>query len=251
MLSYSLDMTFKHFYIKYKDVNRKCTFLKKGGEEKAMRSPRLMLLSVAFVALVAFYGCTQDEFYDDFEDDALNPVYHFVVGDPSSVMLGPCNEGGGCLFYEENAYFFLPYIPEEPPFVRTHITPGVSLDLDVWGVFDDSILELGIANDMEDVSDYFSLKLEGEESPGRVSFTCYDEADSFSVEGITLFSPYRLSIHADEDGRITGSYSGGFATYECPLSSAISSDTLYPAIVMWSPLGEGSIEVDNFHVSLD
>jgi hypothetical protein len=125
------------------------------------------------------------------------------------------------------------------------------VDLDVWGGHEYSILELGIANDMDNVSDYFALKLQGEEIPGQVTFSCYDERDSFSIEGITPISPSYLSLHVNEDGSVSGIYADEFTTYECPLASSISSDTVYPAIILWSPLRAGYIEIDNLQVRLD
>jgi hypothetical protein len=103
-------------------------------------------------------------------------------------------------------YLFLPFIPGNAAWARTLITPGVGIDLEV-GV--PSTAELGVANDVDSVLDYFALKVEiGPTRGGKLS--CYDETESMFLEG-SLWFPIHLSIRVDDGGANSGSLDGGHA----------------------------------------
>jgi len=112
-----------------------------------------------------------------------------------------------------------------------------------------SAVELGVANDVETIQDYFALKVEI--GPGWGSrLSCYDETDSVLLEG-SLWFPIHLSIRVDDSGAIFGWLGDGISIIDCPIDSSIGSDTLAPAIVLWAGQEGGSAGVDNFHVKLD
>jgi hypothetical protein len=207
---------------------------------------RHVLLSVFF--LMGLAAC-ESEFLDDFEDGIVNPAYHFIVGDPSSVVEGKVCEDRGCLWTTDNVYLFLPFIPGNPAWVRTPITPGVEIALEVLEVGGPSTVELGIANDVETIEDYFALKVEIGPTWGS-TLTCYDETERLPLEG-SLYFPMHLSIRVEDSGTISGVLGDGISGIECPLDSSIASETLAAAIVLWAGQEGGSAGVDNFHVKMD
>jgi hypothetical protein len=123
-----------------------------------------------------------------------------------SIVKGKVCEDRSCLRTTNNVYLFLPFIPGNAAWARTLITPGVGIDLEV-GV--PSTAELGVANDVDSVLDYFALKVEiGPTRGGKLS--CYDETESMFLEG-SLWFPIHLSIRVDDGGANSGSLDGGHA----------------------------------------
>jgi len=209
------------------------------------------LTGAACILLLALSACAETEFFDDFEDGSVDPAYQFVVGNASSVMEGaPCEDWEECLQRKSNAYFFLPHIPGNPEWVTTQITPGVVVELDVIKVGVPSTVELGVADRVDNPSDYFALKVEIDPATSESSFTCYDEGERIPLEG-ALFFPLHLSFTVDESGTVYGSFADGISEIDCPLHSPISSDSLAPAIVLWASEEDGLAWVDNFHVKLE
>jgi hypothetical protein len=208
------------------------------------------LVGAACISLLTLGACAQTEFFDDFEDGSVNPAYQFVVGDALSVLEGdPCENWGECLQMKSNAYFFLPHITGNPEWVTTQITPGVVIELDVIQVGASSTVELGVADSINNIQDYFALKVEIDPATSESKFICYDETERISLEG-SLFFPLHMSFTVDQSGTAYGSIADGISEIECPLHTAVSCDTLAPAIVMWSFEEDGLAWVDNFHVEL-
>lgn len=211
---------------------------------------RRKLIGAACISLLAVGACAQTEFFDDFEDGSVNPAYQFVVGDALSVLEGdPCENWGGCLQMKSNAYFFLPHIAGSPEWVTTQITPGVLIELDVIQVGALSTVELGVADSIDNPRDYFALKVGFDPANSESRFICYDETERVPLEGSLLF-PLHMSFTVDPSGTAYGSIADGVSEIECPLHSAVSSDTLAPAIVLWSFEEDGLAWVDNFCVTL-
>jgi hypothetical protein len=209
------------------------------------------LTGAACIFLLALGACAQTEFFDDFEDESVNPVYEFVVGDASSVMEGdPCEDWGKCLQRKSNAYFFLPHIPGNPEWVTTPITPGVVIGLDVIGLGAPSTVELGVADNIHNPLDYFALKVQIDPATWDSKFTCYDERERIPLEG-SLYFPLHMSFTVDESGTVYGSIADGISRIQCPLHSLVASDFLAPAIVLWASEEDGLAWVDNFHVTLE
>lgn len=210
-----------------------------------------LLPIVTCMFLVTLSACVNTEFFDDFEDGIVDPVYRFAVGDASSLVEGaPCEDFGNCLQRVSNAYFFLPDIPARRGCVSTPITPGVVIELDVLNVGVDATVELGVVDNIENIQDYFALKVDIDPSTQASQFTCYDEQERVPLEGSLSF-PVNLSFLVDETGAVYGTFADEVSEIECPIHTPVESDTLAPAVVMWS-LGEDDLAwVDNFHVVLE
>ena len=209
------------------------------------------LIGALCISFLTLGACAQTEFIDDFEDGSVDPVYRFLVGDASSVIEGdPCENWGKCLQWKSNAYFFLPHIAGRPEWVTTQITPGVVIELDVMQVGALSTVELGVADSIDNLQDYFALKVGFNPTNPESKFICYDETERISLEG-SLFFPLHMSFTVDQSGTVYGSFADGISEIECPLHTAVSSDTLAPAIIMWSFEEDGFAWVDNFRVTLE
>jgi len=212
---------------------------------------RRSLIGAACIFLLALGACAQTEFFDDFEDGNVNPVYQFVVGNASSVMEGdPCEDWGECLQRKSNAYFFLPHIPGNPEWVTIHIRPDVVIELDVIQVGVSSTVELGVVDRMDSPLDYFALKVEIDPTTSDSKLTCYDESERIPLEG-SLFFPLHMSFTVDGSGTVYGSFADGISEIQCPLHSLVASDSLVPAIVLWASEEDGLAWLDNFHVALE
>ena len=208
-------------------------------------------IGAAGILFLTLGACAQTEFLDDFDDGCVDPVYQFVVGDASSVMEGdPCGDWGACLQRKSNAYFFLPYIPGNPEWVATPVTPGVRVELDVVQLGPPSTVELGIAEELHNPLDYFALKVEIDPATGESKFTCYDETERIPLEG-SLSLPLHMSFRVDGSGTVDGGMVDGTSEILCPLHSPVDSDSLAPAIVLWASEADGLAWVDNFRVTLE
>jgi len=96
---------------------------------------------------------------------------------------------------------------------------------------------------------FIILKVEIDSATSDSKFTCHDERERSFLEG-SLFFPLHMSFTVDPSGTAYGGVADGISEIECPIHTTASSDTLAPAIVMWSFEEDGLAWVGNFHVEL-